>query len=121
MEFDSDTVFKRFKVIVTAQTLQSSFCYCVFSEAEAAFECIVSATVNCESALVQPAIALFFAIQEQVNIECVDYCQDSPCENGGWCVPVPFGFSCQCLDGYSGPTCSVGESVVCNVISHANC
>lgn len=35
-----------------------------------------------------------------------DGCASDPCENGGGCTSLDDGaFSCQCLEGFDGPTC----------------
>ncbi|XP_039624856.1 neurogenic locus notch homolog protein 1-like [Polypterus senegalus] len=38
----------------------------------------------------------------------IDFCSSAPCQNGGVCKvtpAMPFGFTCLCAEGYSGPTC----------------
>ena len=37
-----------------------------------------------------------------------DDCASSPCMNGGTCRDQLGGFTCSCVDGYSGPTCNAG-------------
>ena len=47
---------------------------------------------------------LFFAFPE------IDVCASSPCQNGGNCILSSANtFTCNCLPGYSGPTCSISE------------
>ena len=38
----------------------------------------------------------------------INPCDVSPCSNNGSCIPMgPFNYTCQCLDGYAGPTCDL--------------
>lgn len=39
-----------------------------------------------------------------VNVQ-VDFCESSPCQNGGVCNPLEAGHSCACPQGYSGRNC----------------
>ncbi|XP_048243892.1 uncharacterized protein LOC124147512 isoform X2 [Haliotis rufescens] len=32
-------------------------------------------------------------------------CYTNPCQNGGTCIKDGYGFTCNCADGYSGPSC----------------
>ena len=36
-------------------------------------------------------------------------CASLPCQNGGVCFDLINAFRCQCLSGFSGPTCEIGE------------
>ena len=38
----------------------------------------------------------------------IDECASHPCMNGGSCDDHLAGFTCRCVVGYSGPTCSTG-------------
>ena len=43
----------------------------------------------------------------------VDPCAESnPCANNGSCSDEGSGFSCTCLDGFTGETCDVGEMLL---------
>lgn len=39
-----------------------------------------------------------------MNVQ-VDFCESSPCQNGGVCNPLEAGHSCACPQGYSGRNC----------------
>lgn len=41
-----------------------------------------------------------------VNCELRDLCASQPCQNSGRCVSMNAGFTCKCLPGFHGPTCS---------------
>ena len=38
-----------------------------------------------------------------------NFCDSSPCQNGATCVDQAQGYECQCPQGFTGPTCEVGE------------
>jgi len=58
-----------------------------------------------------------------VNGRC-NYCQPDPCE-AGTCLPHPsvgnFSFTCQCRDGYTGPTCKILNDDPCRYDPAAVC
>ena len=39
----------------------------------------------------------------------IDECLSSPCDNGGTCTDLLDGYSCTCVDGYTGSHCETGE------------
>ena len=40
-----------------------------------------------------------------VNCEStINYCASRPCKNSGWCTSMTTGFTCTCLQGYTGMT-----------------
>ena len=43
----------------------------------------------------------------------IDECASQPCKNGGVCKDTLNGFTCHCLEIYSGELCEAGE---CHVI-----
>jgi len=38
-----------------------------------------------------------------------DECINDPCMNGGKCEDFLNGFSCRCVEGYSGAMCNIGN------------
>ena len=42
---------------------------------------------------------------EYVYLQNVNECLSSPCQHGGVCTDEVAGFSCQCPDAFTGPTC----------------
>ena len=38
-----------------------------------------------------------------------DECLDSPCENGGSCTDAVNSYTCDCVDGYEGTNCEIGN------------
>ena len=45
-----------------------------------------------------------------IDVPDVDECASSPCVNDGSCTDEVAGFTCQCVPGYDGLTCTNGES-----------
>ena len=41
----------------------------------------------------------------------IDDCINVTCENGGTCRDSPGSFSCDCVNGYTGPECQTGKHV----------
>ena len=39
----------------------------------------------------------------------INECLSDPCQNGATCNNTPGGFTCQCVDGYTGPLCQNGK------------
>ena len=39
----------------------------------------------------------------------INECENDPCQNGGTCVNSPGGYSCNCVDGYTGDHCQEGK------------
>ena len=39
----------------------------------------------------------------------IDDCARQPCQNGGTCTDAVNNYTCNCVAGYSGKNCSVGE------------
>ena len=39
----------------------------------------------------------------------IDDCAVQPCQNGGNCTDAVNNYTCNCVAGYSGKNCSVGE------------
>ena len=39
----------------------------------------------------------------------VDECASSPCQNGGTCVDVVNAYTCNCVPGYTGENCDIGN------------
>ena len=39
----------------------------------------------------------------------INDCADQPCQNGGNCTDAVNNYTCNCVAGYSGKNCSVGE------------
>src|SRR6218665_579383 len=48
----------------------------------------------------------FYLFFSGVNCELRDLCAAQPCRNSGGCVSMNTGFTCKCLPGFDGPTCS---------------
>ena len=44
-------------------------------------------------------------------ITAINYCDSSPCVNGGTCAPILNGYACNCSIGYTGYNCQLGKSV----------
>ena len=40
----------------------------------------------------------------------IDDCANNPCENGGTCIDEINDFTCTCVPGYEGLTCSIGTN-----------
>lgn len=40
----------------------------------------------------------------------IDDCANHPCNNGGTCVDIVNGYTCKCIDGYTGKNCNIGKS-----------
>ena len=36
-------------------------------------------------------------------------CSSAPCLNGGGCIDIVNGYTCECRDGYTGSDCETGE------------
>ena len=39
----------------------------------------------------------------------INYCESSPCANGGSCEPIFNGYNCHCPPGYTGDNCQDGK------------
>ena len=67
-----------------------------------------------------------YALNISMNSHCIlcsetDECMSSPCRNGGRCTDLVDGYSCTCVDGYSGPNCDSGETamfIICQIKSN---
>ena len=46
-------------------------------------------------------------------------CTAKPCENAGWCIQRPFGFSCKCRLGYAGKRCEYGEPFIISLLQYS--
>ena len=44
-----------------------------------------------------------------VILSDIDECAIQPCQNGGNCTDAENDYTCNCVAGYSGKNCSVGE------------
>ena len=42
----------------------------------------------------------------------IDDCEGVTCENGGECVDAFNNYSCDCLQGFDGTHCEIGETVL---------
>ena len=40
----------------------------------------------------------------------IDVCASKPCLHNGECEPKFFGYSCKCLDGFTGSNCEIGNN-----------
>lgn len=40
------------------------------------------------------------------NCESIDYCASQPCRNAATCISNLTSFKCNCVTGYTGPTCA---------------
>ena len=40
----------------------------------------------------------------------INECDPSPCQNGGTCIDLVSAFDCQCIAGFEGDRCEIGES-----------
>ena len=47
-----------------------------------------------------------------VILSDIDDCADQPCQNGGNCTDAVNGYTCNCVSGYSGKNCSIGEDEI---------
>ncbi len=49
------------------------------------------------------------------NFSVIDPCANTPCQNGGTCsidnLVDPEGYTCACLNGYTGATCGTGKYI----------
>jgi len=90
-----------FLCILLVYLVSDSIC----SVAELKFQCIRQATLYCDDGSVNAIYDIFYAVQDAVEIQCVNYCERVPCDNGGQCITNKNNYKCLCLDGYSGPTC----------------
>ena len=41
----------------------------------------------------------------------IDECATSPCQNGGSCTDQINSYTCNCVDGYDGPNCEIGNAM----------
>ena len=48
-------------------------------------------------------IAPYFCFSE------INECSSMPCHNDGVCVDGDYRFYCQCIDGWTGSTCDIGN------------
>ena len=48
-------------------------------------------------------------LTDVVVISDIDECGSDPCQNGGTCNDAVNGFSCDCVDGYTGPFCQTSR------------
>ena len=61
-------------------------------------------------------VELYFKGQKHTNITDaytpfvldVDDCADNPCKNGGTCTDKINSYTCDCVDGFTGPNCYTG-------------
>ena len=44
------------------------------------------------------------------NVLDVDECASDPCQNGGNCTDGVNGYTCVCVDGYTGDKCETSRS-----------
>ena len=41
----------------------------------------------------------------------IDECSSSPCQNSGACIDAVNTYSCNCVSGYKGDRCEIGNSL----------
>ena len=39
-------------------------------------------------------------------------CESSPCQNGTVCTEIDNGYTCACVDGYTGVNCETGKIAI---------
>ena len=49
-----------------------------------------------------------FDLRYSNHIADIDECASSPCQNGGNCIDIVNGHTCNCIDGYDGANCENG-------------
>lgn len=45
----------------------------------------------------------------------IDYCATQPCMNSGWCTSETTGFTCTCLQGFTGMILSIGVCILMKI------
>ena len=45
-----------------------------------------------------------------MNCSDIEDCENTTCQNNGTCVNKVNGYSCACVNGYTGKLCETGES-----------
>ncbi|XP_052089215.1 semaphorin-5A-like [Mytilus californianus] len=41
------------------------------------------------------------------TVDCPDYCESKPCENGASCANIHYGYKCTCVEGFQGNNCEI--------------
>lgn len=45
-----------------------------------------------------------------INCETeIDHCANGPCKHDGWCTNNPIGYTCTCLQGFTGEFCYIAS------------
>ena len=47
----------------------------------------------------------------------IDECSSSPCRNGGACIDAVNTYSCNCVSGYKGDNCEIGNNLVIYILT----
>ena len=53
-----------------------------------------------------------FRLMNNIIIADTDECASNPCQNGATCEDGVNSWSCDCVEGYIGDTCSIGTSSI---------
>ena len=48
----------------------------------------------------------------------IDKCNPNPCQNGGKCEKLEDVYSCDCLSGYNGTNCEIGNDQLITTYIH---
>lgn len=76
--------------------------------------CLAESLANCSSPLwLDYANNVYETVLDmKLEDKCNMTCHYNPCRNGGECVPEGYGYQCQCLPGFYGDDCQLGEWMV---------
>ena len=50
----------------------------------------------------------------------IDECKSQPCQHGGTCFDGMYSYTCQCMDGFIGKNCEIGEYWLIHLVNVHN-
>ena len=56
----------------------------------------------------QKKIAKYIYLWRKIKFTDIDECEGNPCENGASCTDDAIGYTCWCVDVYTGVNCETG-------------